>query len=83
MSNIKISQLPVLSAVGSTSDVLPIVESGTTYQVAISALLSTTGNITGGYIIGNGGNNINGGGDAEDDDNKRDLTRRKFPRSLP
>jgi hypothetical protein len=54
MADIKISQLPVLSAVGSTSDVLPIVDGGTTYQVAVSTLLSTTGNITGGNIIGNG-----------------------------
>jgi hypothetical protein len=54
MADVKISQLPVLSAVGSTSDVLPIVDGGTTYQVAVSTLLSTTGNITGGYIIGNG-----------------------------
>ena len=36
MADVKISQLPVLSAVGSTSDVLPIVDSSVTTTKKIS-----------------------------------------------
>jgi hypothetical protein len=51
---VAISALPSLPSVSSPADVLPIVDGGTTYKVTVAALLSTTGNITGSYFLGNG-----------------------------